>query len=319
VVDERALVGLVPDDLRITLILVRRVDGVPHYRYLSNGRHEEIFQPWSSTKFIAIAQAGSTLRQVSEGRVGLTGSVDGVPIGDLASIVHSYEESRFTSNGLSRWFLNVGGRSAVSSSLYDWLQRPRTESLGGNYGHPTPELGYRVEDEDQWIEVEAVDRNGPKNALSTRTLAEGLKRLVMHREDPSTAMPYLQWDDVATLLYGAELSSMYSDGTPQGMEADTTVYLQQAIDVDAMEERSRGMWRIFGKLGFGYSRGGEYVHTGYACLPSIDEDGTPKLDHGKEFFVAVQLGADQKYHQTDDRIAGIYRTLTAGILDGTIK
>ena len=133
------------------------------------------------------------------------------------------------------------------------------------------------------------------------------------------AMPHLQWDDVMTLLYGAEQSSMYRPGVPQGMEGDTTVYLQQAFDVRAMEERSQGMWRVFGKLGFGYSRGGEYVHTGYSCLPSLHEDGSPRMDHGKEFFIAAQLGANEQYHQADARLADIYRTLTSRILDGTIK
>ena len=57
-VDDEALKGIVPDDMRITLVLVRRVNGVPHYRYLSNGTHAETFQPWSTTKFMAIANAG---------------------------------------------------------------------------------------------------------------------------------------------------------------------------------------------------------------------------------------------------------------------
>ena len=71
-VDE-ALVGIVPDDLYVTLVLVRRVNGEPHYRYLSNGTHHLTFEPWSTTKFMAVANAGAHLREQSDGLVGLTG------------------------------------------------------------------------------------------------------------------------------------------------------------------------------------------------------------------------------------------------------
>jgi hypothetical protein len=320
IVDETALVGMVPDDMRITLILVRRVNGVPHYRYLSNGRQDEVFQPWSSTKFMAVANAGSTLRHLSNGQVGLTAHVDSTPIGDLISIVHNYDERAYTSNGLARWFLNVGTRSQLDRFIHDdWLGRPQHETLGGNYGHPTPDIAYEMTGDDGSITLDGLDGRGPANQLSTFTIAEFLKRLVMHREDPSIAMPNLEWGDVQTLLYGASDSTMYAPNDPQGMEGDTTVYLQSALDMERVEANSQGRWRIFSKLGFGYARGGEFVNAAYGCFPTLDEMGQVVPDWGKEFFIVTQLNGQGRHHDTDERLAQIYQRLVSAVMDGTLK
>ena len=318
-VDASALDGLVPDDLRVTLILVRRVNGVPHYRYLSNGRHNNIVQPWSSTKFMAAANAAARLRTASDYRVGLTGSVDGWPLGDLVTMVHAYDEKHFTSNGLSRYFHDVGGRARAQGLISSWLGRPAGETFGGNYGAPAAGLGFRFEDGDATVQLTRDTATPPENQLSTFTLAEFLKRLVMHREDAATRLPGIQWADVRTLLYGAEHSRLYDANDPQGMEADTAIYLQQAFDVRAMEERTRGQWRVFSKLGHGQSRGGEFVHVGYACLPKLDDAGKPVPEAGKELFLATHLSAGGRLAEGDSRLASIYRTIVGRVLDGQLK
>ncbi|MEE2755463.1 MAG: hypothetical protein VYA30_02325 [Myxococcota bacterium] len=319
-VDSDALVGLVPDDMNITVILVRRVNGEPHYRYLSNGTHDVIIQPWSSTKFMAVANAGAALRKASDGALGLTATVDSLPIGDLSTIVHNYDEQRFTSNGLARWFLNIGTRTQLDHLIHEgWLQRSQDETLGGNYGHPSAAVGTYFIGEAGRIEMPGDDGNGPENQLSTYTIAEFLKRLVMHRENPRYAMPHLQWPDVQTLLYGSANSVLFEDEQPQGMESDPTVYLQNAIDTAAIERAAQGQWRIFSKLGFGYSRGGEFVNAGYACLPVLDEQGQPTLNLGREFFIVSQLQAHRKYHETDRLIAETYRHIISGIRSGAIQ
>ena len=319
-VDDEALKGIVPDDMRITLVLVRRVNGVPHYRYLSNGTHAETFQPWSTTKFMAIANAGATLRKESNGWVGLTAEVDGQPIGDLVTVVHNYDEETHTSNGLARWFLNIGTRAQLDRFIHeDWLGRPNTETLGGNYGHPAAKIGTSFNDTDASLEVPGEETRGPNNHLSTYTIAEFLKRLVMHREDPELAMPYLRWPDVETLLYGAEDSKLYGPEDPQGMESDTAVYLQNAVDAASLDGSTQGRWRVFSKLGFGYSRGGEFVNAGYACIPVFDEKGHIKTDWGKEFFIVTQMGANEQYHQSDSKLAQIYKDVVTAIRSGRIK
>ena len=73
-VDSNALRGIVPADMRMTVVLVRRVGGVPFYRYLSNGSHDVAVQPLSSTKFMAVANAATRIRAASNGKVGLDSS-----------------------------------------------------------------------------------------------------------------------------------------------------------------------------------------------------------------------------------------------------
>lgn len=318
-IDPDALKGLVPDDLRVTVILVRRVDGVPHYRYLSNGRQFDVVEPWSTTKFMAAANAAARLRIESDYRVGLTGEAGGFPLGDLVTMIHAYDERRFTSNGLARYFHDVSGRARAQGLISTWLKRPPYETFGGNYGAPVADVPLHVVDARGSVSLPRDRTPPPPNQLSTFTLAEFLKRLVMHREDASTRLPGIQWADVSTLLYGAQDSALYSKATPQGMEADTAIYLQQAFDVDAMERRSQGQCRIFSKLGHGPSRGGEFTHVGYACLPALDETGKPIVDVGKEFVIATHLGAKGDLKGGDARLAAIYRVLTERILDGRLK
>ena len=319
VVDSTALRGIVPDDLRITVILVRRINGVPHYRYLSNGQHDTVVQPWSTTKFMAAANAGARLRLASSGKVGLGASVDGWAMGDLVTIVHNYDERTFTSNGLSRYFHDVGTRVSAQQLITGWLGRPEKETFGGNYGAARADLGFEFVDGLDSVTVPADTSAGPANQLSTLTLAEFLKRIVMHREDEATRMPGLTWEDAQVILYGAEGSRRYSENTQQGMEADTALYLQSAINVPAMEERSQGQWRIFSKLGHGTSRGGEFTHVGYGCFPQLDGAGEPLPERGKELFIATHLSASNRLAEGDAQLAKIYKDVASRVLDGRLK
>lgn len=316
-VDQTALAGIVPPGLDVTVILVRRVDGVPHYRYLSNGTASKAFQPWSSTKSIAIAAGGAALRQRSAGKVGLTASVGGIPLGDLATVIHSYDERRYSSNGLAAYFLDIANRAKANGLVHEWLGRPATETYGGNYGAAVPALGYTYTGPDgAQVSITPDTTGGRSNHLSTLTLAEFLKRIVMHREDAATRLPGLQWADVQTLLYGAETSKWYTGGWG-GMTADTAIYAQAGVPIDAIEKRSQGTWRVFSKLGFG---NGQFVHNAYACLPALDAQGAPVPDVGKEVFIAVHLptgGASD--NERDALLARHYRAILSRVLDGRLK
>ena len=116
------------------------MNGVPHYRYVSNGTQKQRFQPWSSTKFMAAANAAATLRTKSSGLVGLTGRTGSIPLGDLVTTMVGYDESHgVTSNGVGRYFHDIGGRARANDLLHDaWLKRPAAETFGGNYGAPSP-------------------------------------------------------------------------------------------------------------------------------------------------------------------------------------
>lgn len=314
VVVDDALRSVIPDSVKLTVILVRRVGGVAHYRYVSNGTSDFTFQPWSSTKFMAIANAASTMRKTSGGHVGLDGVVDGVPVGDLVTIVHSYDETHYPSNALAKWFHDVGGRVHINELLHGWLARPKAESLGGNYGPGYVGLGlsFRAPDGHS-VSVTRDPGYAFDNHLSTFSMAEFLKRLVMHREDAATRLPHLEWNDLRVLFYGAESSKWFS-GKPGGMSADRSVYLQ-LHDMDGIVRRSQGRFRIFSKSGMGYA---QYVHAGYACFPSVAADGSPVVDGGREIIVSARVDSPAGYVENDRIMARTYKTVVQLALDGKI-
>ena len=319
-VDSTALLPFVDKDVSLTLILIRRVNGVPYYRYLSNGTHNQIRELWSSSKFLGILNASESLRYTSDGQIGLDGSIDKIPLGDLATVVHNYDEREYTSNSLMYWFHDIGGRYFANQLLHQrWLNRPEEEVYGANYGAGAPELGFNFNLNEQKVEI-TQDQGWIKgNLLSTFSLAEALKRVVMYRENPETQLEYSTWEDIQVLLYGASNSIWYDSKTPQGMESDPSVYMQEAVDIDQIEANTQGQWRIFSKLGLGFARGGEIVHTDYACLPVLDPDGEPILDQGVEMVLSIHTPVYDQHAQGDQNLARIYKRLVQGVLSGEIR
>jgi hypothetical protein len=319
-VDTETLKGVVPDDLSIALILVKRVNGVPYYRYLSNGSHDTPVEPWSTTKFLAIINAASSLRYHSEGALGLDASVEGIPLGDLITVIHSYDEERYTSNGLSAWFHDIGGRAFANGIIHErWLNRPAEEAFGANYGDRAPDLPLTFTLGDKELKVTKDQAWYPKNYLSPLTLAEALKRLVMHREDSVTRLEEITWEDVEVLLYGAPESLWYDASSPQGMQSDTALYLQESVSAQRRDEVAQGQWRVFSKLGLGGSRGGEFVYTGYACFPNLNEAGEPLEGEGVELIINTHWGANGAYGARDAAQMDLYRDLVSAIDRGALR
>lgn len=278
---------LIPPEMQITVILIRRVDGKPYYQYFSNGTAEQTFQPWSSSKFLAIANAGATLRKASDYQVGLTASLKDVSLGDLITSLHQYDYSfGFSSNALGRYFQNIGDRTKANQLIHEaWLDRPLEETFGSNYGGEPVTLGYAFQEKNgSNLALSPATSIVSPNHLSSLTLAQAMLYLVMHREEPQKRLPKIQWSDLQTLFYGAKDSKKY--GHWGGMSADLAIYFQ-GHDMDYIERRSRGMWRIFSKLGFGDH--GELVNVGYACFPVVDYLGNPVSDQGVEFIIAAHL------------------------------
>ena len=55
-----------------------------------------------------------------------------------------------------------------------------------------------------------------------------------------------------------------------GMSANTGVFIQSAIDIEETDRDLNGQWRIFGKMGAGYSGSrhrGEILTNAYGCFP----------------------------------------------------
>ncbi|MGZ3454724.1 MAG: hypothetical protein ACXVEF_34260 [Polyangiales bacterium] len=308
--DTESLRSLVPEDAKVAAILIRRIKGVPHYRYLSNGSHDVPFQPWSSSKFIAIASAASGLRDKSKGAIGLDATVDLVPVGDIVTAVHTYDEKHYTSNALARWFVDVGGRTRINGLVHDWLGRPEGESLGGGYGPGFVGFGLTFRNGAQATTMPRDPQIAYENKLSAHTLAEALKRLVMHREDASTRLPNARWEDVRTLFYGADKSRWYTE--VGGMSADRSVYLQTgADDFDRVAEKAKERFRIFSKSGMGWA---QYVSTGYACFPALDDEGEPIANQGHEIVIAARVAGDGGYVENDRAMARIHRAIVQAVL-----
>lgn len=317
IVLENVLDGIVPPELDVVVIEIRRIGGIPHFRYLSNGSGEDAVQPWSSTKWLAAANAGARLRKASSGQVGLTASVSGYSLGDLVTSMTNYDGAAFTSNALGRYFHDIGGRAAANELIHAaWLDRPTSETFGGNYGEPSPALGFTFVDGNGATVTIAPDQTtGPQNRLSMLTLAEALKRTALFREEPTHQIADLTWPDVRTLLYGAAGSTKY--GEWGGLSADTAIYMQSAHDWDYIETRARGRWRVFSKLGLGTA--GQFVNVAYACLPVLDARGEPVVGWGRELVIAAHLasgGAD--YAARDRMLARAFRAIVVRVVDGRL-
>lgn len=315
---EDVLGELTPPGMDLTVILIRRVNGVPHYRYLSNGTADKAIQPWSTTKFLAAANAAARLRIASSYQVGLTASVGSTPLGDLVTSIHNYDYDPYSSNGLGRYMHDIGGRARANDMIHgDWLGRPASETFGGNYGAASPALGFTFAEPGGGPSVSITPdaTAGPANHLSTFTTAEALKRLVLHREEESQRLPGIQWADVRVLLYGAEGSSKY--GPWGGMTADTAIYLQVGHDIDYLEARSHGRWRIFSKLGLGSS--GQFLDVGYACFPVLDPNDEPVPGWGRELVVAAHLPTGgSSWAERDRLLAKTYRALVTRVIEGDL-
>lgn len=62
-----------------------------------------------------------------------------------------------------------------------------------------------------------------------------------------------------------------------------------------VEEDSQGKFRIFSKLGAGYSSSrskGEIVSNAYGCFPVLHENGMPVVNSGYEFSIHVRGSID---------------------------
>jgi hypothetical protein len=296
------------------------VNGVPHYRYLSNGTAEETYQPWSTSKFMAVANAAATLRQRSSYEVGLTATVDGEPLGDFVTSIHNYDDDPYASNALARYFHDIGGRTNANELVHGWLGRPASETFGGNYGAASAPLGFVFADaQGASVAISPDLSSGYPNNFSSHTAAEFLKRLVHHRENADERLPGIQWADLRVLFYGAEGSKKY--GLWGGMTADTTLYAQQ-YDMAYLEKRSQGRWVTFSKLGLGTN--GQFTTTSYACYPTLDPSGAPVPGWGRELLIATYMdqgGTGTGLAQQRDRdrlIARAYRSILKRVMEGSL-
>lgn len=209
-----------------------------------------------------MGNAAGKLREECDGAwVGLDATESGgaeptAPLGDLATIVASYDQTQgFSSNGVSSYFHDLGWRQRAHDLIArDWLAlNPEVSgdaavanaSLGGNYGEPSPSpsFGFELETANgkrddrtgTGSSCEAEPDSPPEiyvNSLTALALAEAHRRIALHRET-TDSLPSAKWADVQAMLYGAgrDASAMFPDGLDWGgMSADPAIFIQDAFD-----------------------------------------------------------------------------------------
>ena len=103
--------------------------------------------------------------------------------------------------------------------------------------------------------------------------------------------PGVEDEDIKSLVYGAIDSQLFPELQWGGMTADTAIFLQSAVNITQIEGDSQGKWRIFSKLGAGYSTSrlrGEIITTAYACFPVLDSNGNSVPGEGFEFTLTAR-------------------------------
>jgi hypothetical protein len=288
------------------------------YRYLANQyTHDELYEPWSSSKIFAFTAAVSKVRQLSSGEFGGQSLLGNIPIADLVTSIHSYEPfglSDGDSNAIASYFVNVAGRDRITALFHDqWLMlsnpsirfrgaysnklfKPRDQlwrkgnkSFSVDYPkQSSDDLGY------QSYRCQQCGLTGNK-PMTSLAQAEWLKRLAVHVRDPLTRLPYLQSDDVDVLFFGTGHSD--KQHTNGGMMQGISTILHNAIATaiagelpsdpkKVLDEATQGQWRIWQKIGWGPSETRGSFETVVLAHVSL-----PYFQGGIEFTLAAQTAA----------------------------
>jgi hypothetical protein len=301
--DWNALTGLDLGNMEAVVIDIRRVNGKPYYFYMSNGKQNKTYEPWSSSKFMAAASAGSRARKESGGKVGLNASSGSYHLGDMISAMHSYTpvgNASDNSNAHAMYFLTRAGRAYTTNLFKDgWLKIADNSVFKGGYGENPFDTASSMWKTSAGASVSMPDRDEPYESKDMTALvqAEFLKRLTQHATDPATAMPNITAEDLGVLMYGnpnrtgiggmlmgdsTYMAEGLMGGMPLGRYTGGFGGPENEPAKRYFDSSTGGKWRIFQKSGLGISstRGmSEVVMASYACLPTFDG--------GREFVIVT--------------------------------
>lgn len=276
------------------------------YRYLGNhDQHDQLYEPWSSSKIFAYTGALAKLR--AQG-VGARSHIGNVSIADLITSINSYQatgNAPADSNAIATFFANIAGRDALTALFHnEWLMLDNQDvRFRGAYGPTAYEpTSTQWADDQQTAKLSAYKRaiddpgyqsyrckdcgltgNKPMTALAQ---AEWLKRLATHNRETSTQHPELTADDIQVLFYGENGRGGMMAGISQMLHNALAIAMEPHSDdaaVDVLNRNTQGQWRVFQKIGWGPSetRGaGENVVLAHVCLPHFQG--------GREFTLAAQ-------------------------------
>lgn len=303
------------DDGKVLVIDYAQKGDELAFRYLANAdTHDDLYEPWSSSKIMAYAGAMSLL---SDNFAQSDTHVGEVKLADLITSVHSYEPSGGAdgnSNAIAYYFANVAGRDYLTALFHDaWLNigQPQVKFRGayGPSAFAPSDTYWRTPSRSVSAQIVARDNDAGSlsyrcegcgltgnKPMTTLASAEFLKRLATHKRVPETRMPGLSDDAVMMLFYGPGHSenSANAGGMMAGASLTPHRAVAQALQAEypeleglnvqeTLDRATNGNWRIFHKLGAGPSetRGtSEVVALAHICLPLAD--GT------REFTVAAQ-------------------------------
>ena len=252
-------------------------------------------------------------------------------LGDLGTVVCSYDTTAgYTSNSLAKYFATAGGKARLNWLVQSWMQQNGTgQSLGGSYGEdPPPDLAYSyspsASSPPSCSLTPDVTTPYVENSLSAFTMAEMTRRLVLHRDVlPPNRFPGVQWADVQNELYGAAPSLFFAGLQWGGMTADPAIFVQSGTNITDIQVRSAGQWRIFSKLGAGYSSSrnvGEITNNAYACFPVLGADGQPLPGQGVEFVLTARASVpkDTTLEGAQYEIQHAIAAIVQAIVNGTL-
>ncbi len=286
---------IAPEEGRILVIeTVQDTQGVPHYRYFANQTQAQVYEPWSSSKVMAITGAISHMR--AKGNVGAMARAGDVAVADLITSVHSYQQeggADGNSNAIATYFANLATRGYLTGLFHEkWLKinDPRLHFSGAyanevftpsdlnwyqqNIAVAAPYYAKASDDPDyQTYRCDTCGLTGNK-PMTTLAQAEWLKRLSMHQSESSTAHPNLHPEDIEVLFYGFPDSI---GGMSKGIGVSLHHAIAQAFAdkqaneaFDWLDSNTQGKWRVWQKIGWGPSetRGqSEQVLLAQVCLP----------------------------------------------------
>jgi hypothetical protein len=262
-------------------------------------------------------------------------------LGDMLTTCCSYDTTLgISSNQVGAYFHSVGGHAHAQRVARQWLGVPAGESFGGDYGEALPPrlaAARRFANSAEAAQPCAAPLVLPSldpppspplaNQLSALSMAEWMRRIVLAREEEEEEEEEeeqqggggagggggMAWEDAAAILYGGSSkdASAFGGGALLqwgGASMSSDVYLQRAAGIDgsgsgAAEKAAAEQWRVFSKLGFGFSDTRaqfELTLNGYSCLPVLDQaTHEPVPNRGLEFAISLWV-ADAK-HQDGGR------------------
>lgn len=299
-----------PNIVLASVIDVRKIKGKLHYAYLANGTHNQKFQPWSSSKFLATLSA---LRMMRSKGVGGNSKVNGMHFGDIVTAAHTGLPSGSAhgrSNVHGTWLQDVAGRQNSNWLISNWLRREGESFLGGYsskvkagdavFNHLTSGKSRRVYH---------GSSGASRTRLSTLTLAEALRRIATHNET-KVPLPGLQEEDVKTLFYGK--SAHFSGKSAGGMLAANGNYYRDALGgIANLNQKTQGKWRIFTKTGSADRKTGQQqLVNGVICLPGYD---------GGRLIIASIFAKGPVGKLGDVRLKGAIKRVMNSLLPGFAK